>query len=30
LSDGTIPVDAATLKEAMLHHAVAQQQEDDR
>ena len=28
LSDGTIPVDAAALKEAMLDHAVAKQQEE--
>lgn len=29
LSDGTVPVDAAALKEAMLDHAVAKQQEED-
>ena len=29
LSDGTIPVDAAALKEAMMDHAVAKQQEED-
>jgi hypothetical protein len=29
LSDGTIPVDTATLKEAVLYHAVAEQQEED-
>jgi len=29
LSDGTVPVDAAALKEAMLDHAMAKQQEED-
>jgi len=29
LSDGTIPVDAAALEEAMLDHAVAKQKEED-
>jgi hypothetical protein len=29
LSDGTVPVDAAALKKAMLDHAVAKQQEED-
>jgi hypothetical protein len=30
LSDGTIPVDTAALKEAVLYHAVAKQQEENR
>jgi hypothetical protein len=29
LSDGAIPVDPATLKEAVTHHALTQKKKDD-